>query len=212
MNTIGDVNLFAIRYKLKRNPFSTKGLYNVSWGQLELWVHNKEICGYRCNGKMHMYEFNLLGIIEWFCLNLKYILGNDPFPISIAGKNALEIYNNSFNLDLIQENSETLFEARQDWYSRHNWFWARDGSFLADVFYRKIENYIEISWDNVDSFKNEGIIYINPKGSELIPLDFFRITILTFLEHIIMQLSSFFPSNDDLLTLNTQLKDLIQKM
>ena len=73
------------------------------------------------------------------------------------------------------------YEKLQDWMFRHSWFSARAGSFLADVYFRKVKDKIEISWDNRDTFKEEGIVYIYSKGKSSVDICQFSETINSFI-------------------------------
>ena len=48
---------------------------------------------------------------------------------------------------------------------KHSWFSARAGSYLADVYFARKGSMIEISWDNTNTFKEDGIKFVFPKGS-----------------------------------------------
>ena len=56
------------------------------------------------------------------------------------------------------------YEVLQDWMFRHSWFSARAGSYLADIYFVKKGNMIEISWNNINTFREDGISFIFPKG------------------------------------------------
>ena len=75
---------------------------------------------------------------------------------------------------------EELFEKIQDWGFQHSWFSARVGSCLADVYFRKVENDIEISWDNYDLFPS--VTFIHEKGVYYVSLEDFKECILQFIE------------------------------
>lgn len=48
------------------------------------------------------------------------------------------------------------------------------GSYLADVYFVKNDNMVEISWDNTNTFKEDGIRFVFPKGKYEVNKDVFE--------------------------------------
>lgn len=107
-----------------------------------------------------------------------FILQDDEFPLEVSGDSAAELCELSYKMDL---DDIEQYEKLQDWMFRHSWFSARAGSFLADVYFRKVKDKIEISWDNRDTFKEEGIVYIYSKGKSSVDICQFSETINSFI-------------------------------
>lgn len=147
----GDKKIFAIEFNKDKDAC-----------QLSLYIEGKDILRFKLDGIIYAYrwrDFN--DIREWFQENLKYILEDDTFPLEVSGDSAAELCESSYKMDF---DDIEKYEMLQDWMFRHSWFSAREGSFLADVYFRKVKGTIEISWDNRETFKEDGIVYIFPQG------------------------------------------------
>ena len=168
MNLLGNKNVFAIELSK-----------DIAAYQMSLYVNGKDILQFKVNGTTYSYrwkDFN--DMKEWFQENLKFILQDDEFPLAVSGDSAAELCELSYKMDLADIEQ---YEKLQDWMFRHSWFSAREGSFLADVYFRKVKDKIEISWDNRDTFKEEGIVYIYPKGKNSIDICQFSEIINSFI-------------------------------
>lgn len=168
MNLLGNKNVFAIELSK-----------DIAAYQMSLYVNGKDILQFKVNGTTYSYrwkDFN--DMKEWFQENLKFILQDDEFPLAVSGDSAAELCELSYKMDL---DDIEQYEKLQDWMFRHSWFSAREGSFLADVYFRKVKEKIEISWDNRDTFKEEGIVYIYPKGKNSIDICQFSEIINSFI-------------------------------
>lgn len=53
---------------------------------------------------------------------------------------------------------------------------------MPDVFFRRVNDRIEIAWNNESTYSSEGITFTNPIGIEYIPLGIFEFTIKNFIE------------------------------
>ncbi len=206
MKEFGEPSVFSIQYSLKKNPYNEVGVLGESWGELKLWVRGKELCGFCRDSKNLQYTANLIYIIEWLCENLESVFEDDPLNLPVEGDNSLELYKNSLKLKADNELEQDLwFEIRQDWFSRHNWFWNRGGSFLAEVFFRKVEKHIEIAWDNRNTFREEGISFNNPEGIQYVPLKMFQDVIFSFLQNILDELSKNVHGNQELMDMKKKI-------
>ena len=169
MHIFGDKKYFG---------FGLKFLDNDA-GELRLFIQNEDILQYKWKGKLYHYVcWDLKEIVEWWENNLDIIPTEKEFPIEITGMTGVEKYTNSLEGDL--DMFEELFEKIQDWGFQHSWFSARVSSCLADVYFRKVENDIEISWDNYDLFPS--VTFIHEKGVYYVSLEDFKECILQFIE------------------------------
>lgn len=207
LKIFGDPKKLAIKYELKSNVFNEVGVIGESWGQFEIIVDTAELCAYRKDSKVMLYEFNLIYLVQWLCQNFRYIIQDDPFPLPVTGKNSIELYNNSLKLEVDdEEQRDKWFEDRQNWYSRHNWFWNRSGSFLAEVYFRKVEDSIEVAWDNENTYFEDGIDFIYPKGVSYIPINNFKNTMKAFIEDFLKKLDLIIPDNREILDMREMIK------
>lgn len=147
----------------------------------EMWVDKKPICCFTRNGNFQKFKWNLNSLVEWFEDNIKYIIKEEKFPLLIKADSSIDFYNKSaeFDSDDMDE-FDRWFDIRQEWYFHHSWFINRDGAFLPDVFFRAVDEKIEIEWDNDDTY--EEIIYKFPKGLFYVDKQEFYDTIFNFLQ------------------------------
>lgn len=186
MKYFGNKKIFAIAYELKESPFNEPGKYEPTWGEFQMWVYNNSICTFSMNDKIREYEWDLRFIVDWFCKNKNYILEESPFPLPCEGNNAIELYNNSGDFDSDDDNEfDVWFEKRQDWHFNHSWYSDRGGSYLADVIFRRVNNTIELAWDNTILYSN--IKYVNPKGVYYIPVEMFQTVVDDFIKEFMQE-------------------------
>ncbi|MCG7410897.1 hypothetical protein MH117_26295 [Paenibacillus sp. ACRRX] len=154
-----------------------------TWGRFELFIHGGDICQYKRENSVNIYQWNLIYIVEWFSENLKYILNDELFPLPVEGRNALEILNNCMLFESDHDDEfDAWFDTKQEWEFKHSWFSNRAGSFLPDVFFRRVNGELEIAWDNESTYSSEGVTFINPTGTVYLPLNIFESTIKNFIE------------------------------
>ena len=151
-------------------------------GTLKLCVDGVDILKYKINGVEKDYVGNVVAISDWLDENLKFILTEQPCPVETAGNSGIEKYNNCFCLP--DEIIERRIAEIQQWGFQRDWIVARGGSFLAEVFFRKVDNFIEISWDNRTTYSKYGVVFNCPTGNVLIPQDIFITTIKDFLQNM----------------------------
>lgn len=153
-----------------------------------MWVDNKQVCTFSREGTTREYEWNLTYIVEWFYKNKNSIFTETQFPLPVEGNNAIELYSNSGDFDSdIDDEFDSWFKKRQDWYFIHSWYSNNGGSYLADVIFRRIDNTIEIAWDNSNVYSE--IKFINPKGLYYVPFEIFRDVVNSFIEDFILEIS-----------------------
>lgn len=57
---------------------------------------------------------------------------------------------------------DSWYEKRQDWMFQHSWYSSRAGGYLADVYFLRVKDKIEISWDNTCLYHD--IEFLNQMG------------------------------------------------
>lgn len=151
MQLIGDKNSFGIGVGK-----------DISAYQLSVYIQGNDILQFEKGGVIYTYRWKeCQDIIEWIYENMMYILSDDKFPLSISADSAAEKCEISYKLDF---DDIEQYEILQEWMFRHSWFSARAGSYLADVYFVRNDNMIEISWDNTNTFEEDGIKFVFPKG------------------------------------------------
>ena len=142
--------------------------------QLSVYVHGNDILQFEKEGIIYTYRWKeCQDIIEWIQKNMKHILRDDKFPLSISAGSAAENCKLSYDLNI---NDIQQYEILQDWMFRHSWFSARAGSYLADIYFVKKGNMIELSWDNTSTFQKDVIRFIFPKGNYKVDIKTFEKT------------------------------------
>lgn len=105
--------------------------------------------------------------------DLPIMLKNDsPFPFDVERECAAELDNNARFFD--SDNDEELekyYICLNDWGYNHSWHHASSGAILADVFFRRVDDDVEISWWS-DQEEDE-IVFKNKYGFILFPYDDF---------------------------------------
>lgn len=167
----GNKDIFAIEYEKEDNDEYF----------FEMWINKKPICCFTRNGKFQKFKWNLDSLVEWFENNIKYIIKEEKFPLLINAESSIDFYNKSseFDSDDMDE-FDRWYDIRQEWYFHHSWFINRDGAFLPDVFFRAVNEKIEIEWDNIDTY--EEIIYKFPKGLFYVDKKEFSDTLFSFIK------------------------------
>lgn len=185
MKIFGDKAKFAIEYQLTSSPYEEEELLKKSWGILKLWIEARDVCQYVVDGSKKQYEWNLIYAVEWLCNNLEYVLGYDPFPLPIQGKNTLELINESDKFESDEDDEFYLwYQAKNSWTYRHSWFSNRAGSMLSNVYFRRVNDDIEISWNN-GFFEDNQVVFVVPVGVYTVSKTDFKATVFDFLKDIL---------------------------
>lgn len=184
----GNPDKFEVQYAFLPNPFHENGILGESWGVFKLIVEGQDLCQFTIDDKKTDYFWNLLYIVEWLCENLQFVLGYDPFPLPVEGANTLELIENADEFESDEEDDMYLwYQAKMAWLFKHSWYCNRGGSYLTSVYFRRVKDDIEISWDN-DFYKEKEIIFTYPRGVTVIPKAEFKDTIFKFLNDILSRL------------------------
>lgn len=169
MKSFGKKEIFAVEYEI----------LDMENGYFEMWVHNTPICCYLKNNTMEQYRWNLSYIVEWLNKNIPNLLKENGFPLPIKANTSIDFYIKSGDYDSEDiDEFDRWFEKRQEWYFCHSWYSNRAGSYLAEVFFRRIGNKIEIEWDNTKLY--DKVHFMNPKGLYYIDIDLFKQIISDF--------------------------------
>lgn len=188
MAIFGNVGKFAIEYQFTPSPYEEERLLRRSWGIFKLWIMGQDVCEYVVDGKKKQYEWNLIYIVEWLCNKLEFILGYDPFPLPVQGQNVLDLIQETNNFESEEDDEFYLwYRAKSLWTFRHSWFSNRAGSMLANVYFRRIENNIEIAWNN-SFFEEKQVFFTKPIGTYSISKEDYKKIIFDFLNDILSNL------------------------
>jgi len=215
MITIGDKNEFAISFEYHSEAFSDDPIYvenkdyYCEWIKAELWVKNRNLFAFKNNNYDATFAHNFSTLLHFYSDFLYYHLIDDPFPIACQADIAVDMYEetslihgeaanklqNWFDLDWdnIDMNIQNI---RDEWFKHHCYCVYDDGSFLPFMFFRKIADKIEVSWENNGPKKiNDESTYcfIHQKGVEFVDIKLYKEVIISFCEHLCNKFESLYP-------------------
>ena len=171
MNVIGDKNLFAIGYEFFDDERVT---------ELSLYIHGENILEFSSDGELFTTKWDLDELALWlreFIENME----DDPYPVSCDGEFAAmkDVEAREFDSDDDDE-VDAYYSKLYEWDYRHRWHHASSGAVLADVYFQKSGDFVEISWNNEDA--DENVVFTYSLGGARIDLDMFRSTVDGFLK------------------------------
>nr|WP_289356257.1 DUF5984 family protein [Paenibacillus sp. S-12] len=200
-----------MQYEFGENPFNESSLTGETWGRFELFVQGVDICQYKRQNSVTIYQWNLIYIVEWFSENLKYILSDVPFPLPVEGQHSLELLDNCLLFESDDDNEfDAWFDTKQEWEFKHSWFSNRAGSFLPEVFFRRVNDELEIAWNNESTYSSEGISFMNPTGIVYLPISIFESTIKNFIEDFLDNILLTSRNESDVREFYQEIKKLIK--
>jgi len=147
--------------------------------ELQFWINDINILEYRYQSeeKTRTATGNLYMIFEYLEDSLRFIDNDTPFPHQVKGNSACELDRNAryFESD-DDEEFDAFFDPLDEWSREHSWIIARLDIYLANVMFRKVDDCIEISWDNHDLYKD--VQFLSLEGCVRIPCEEYRKVIL----------------------------------
>ncbi|MGE3320155.1 MAG: hypothetical protein AB7I18_12755 [Candidatus Berkiella sp.] len=176
-------------------------------GNVFLWVKDKNLFAFKGIGPEATYSANLNILLEYFCEKLSILLTDDPFPVATKATNAVDMMDEiklidgpdndiTKYLDLDWSKVDMEIRGKIDrWNDCHGIYTNRDGSFLPDLYIRKVKNQIEISWHNDFAHRSdEGEVYFEyEKGVEYVDLKLFKETVVAFCLDLINRFQKNYP-------------------
>ena len=134
---------------------------------LELLVNGKNILEWKENGAVYTTQYDLSDIVDYFILNtVEFANNSDDFPYDITANNLLELADICYSKEFDDEDEEIeFFENIHEYFYNHTIGHASGGAIIANLYFRHIDDYMEISWDNSDEeqeFTNKkGVVFIS---------------------------------------------------
>jgi hypothetical protein len=150
----GDTERFAVRISLRPDPHdgvATDPALAASWGAIELWADNRNLCAHLDQGEtIQAAHWYLLPILEWMADEWDALLHEERLPLGNAADDAaLALARTRFAPPTASEAEELRWEQRWfDWWSRHGLRSARDGGITPNLFIRRWRDNVELSWDS----------------------------------------------------------------
>jgi hypothetical protein len=148
----GDKNEFALEVVFRPDPDGGKAATSeesASWGSFALWVGGKNLCEHIEDEDVvaHVHWY-LLPLLEWFAEKWDYLFHEQRLPNANKGPDSQSsLQRTQVPPAVLEENRACEWECRQyDWWERHCLLACREGGLFPDVFFRRWEDRIEISW------------------------------------------------------------------
>ena len=155
--------------------------------EIKMIIDGVNIMEYNYNGEIRTTTWGSFNFINYFIDNLHHIMVDDPYPFESNQRNGIHMTRCSGiaidwkKIELGDEKEllklEECSELLDSWVQKHNWFYYRDAAFIPDVTFRRVNDSIEISWDNNELFDEEEVCYVNKEGCVFVDIDLFESTI-----------------------------------
>jgi hypothetical protein len=197
----GTTDTFAIEYNIINHPYGDEhGLLLDSWGEMRLWVEGIDLLEtyevmYNGQKKLILYQWNLNMIIEWLAANLHTIITPVDFPNNIDANNAMDYLNQNRILtpDIEKDEFWEWHENSFEWLDTHWFRGAADGSNLPHLFFRRVNNNIEICWNNEGLFDDRDIYFCSQQGCKLVDMNVFYKVVKDFINNFIARFKDKYP-------------------
>ena len=155
--TLGDKHIFALEYVFLDDSRET---------ELSLYINDNNILAFTRDGERYTTRWNLDDIALW----LRDFIDNmtdDPFPGISSAKHAALMDEEAREFDSDDDDVfDEYYQKLYEWDSRHCWHGVSNGAILANVFFRQMNDNVEISWNN--TFAESYVEFVEQCGSALI--------------------------------------------
>ena len=150
----GDTDAFALKIAFAPDPDEGRSIdpdVSRSWGSFQIWVNGRNLCAHLEEGEhitsVHWY---VLPLIEWFARHWNPLLHEERLPVKNDGVSAWEsLRATRFPPPVIEddERQASRWEGEwQAWWGRHALRAAREGGLFPDVVFRRLRDWVEVSW------------------------------------------------------------------
>jgi Zn-dependent peptidase ImmA (M78 family) len=151
----GDRGRFAFKLAFHADPDEGRGATHaesLSWGSFEVWAGGQNLCEHSEQGDVvsavHWY---MLPWLEWLVANWDYLLHESRLPVRNAAADAWDsLAETAFPPDWLELDDEGKWRATwTGWWNRHCILAARQGGLFPNVFIRRWQDLVELSWGPV---------------------------------------------------------------
>jgi Zn-dependent peptidase ImmA (M78 family) len=171
---LGDTSRFAVKMAFIDDASEAVVPRDLaaSWGSLEIWVNGANICAHLEEGEvLDAVHWYLLPLLEWITANWNPLFHEERLPVRNAGVDAVEsLYLTRFPPTRLPEDRALAHE--EEWYGwreRHALHAARDGGLFPEVYLRRREDRVELSWSNrTPPGSPGGFAFMVPHGRALL--------------------------------------------
>lgn len=173
-NKIG-TNEFNLNYNFFDDERETK---------LSMLVNGKNILEYNFKGEIRTTTWNLDELAFWL-RNFIDTAKDDPYPVEASGEYAAEkdITARDFDSD-DDEEFDAYYDMLDEWNQHHRWHTASAGAILSDIYFQRVGENMEISWNNTDAEDN--VFFTYKLGGVTVRFSIFRKEIERFLRDYAM--------------------------
>lgn len=145
----GDRTRFAVKIAFLPDPDSGSAATqeeSLSWAALQLWAGGHNLCSHiELDEPMDSVHWYMVSVLEWFASNWDFLFHEEKVPGGTTARDAWLAFA-SRDLPPGSMDEESWEIRRYNWWSRHCLLHARDGGILPEVFFRRWQDRIEISW------------------------------------------------------------------
>lgn len=136
---------------------------------LELLVNGENILEWQENNVRYTTQYDLEEIIDYFVLNtIEFANNEDYFPYDITANNLLDLLDICYSKEFDDEDEEVeFFENIHEYFYNHTIGHSSGGAIIANLYFRHVDDCMEISWDNTDKEQD----FTNKKGVVLISIN-----------------------------------------
>jgi len=166
---VGNKENFAIEYKIASKKEKTTELY--------MYVDGVNILEFELDGEVHTTTWDIDELVEWL-EGFSHRNDETPFPHEVPGETAAEKDVNARDFDSDDEDQyDKYYETLNQWVYDHTWNHASSGGILANVYFRRVEQDVELSWDNDDQAY---VSFVSMRGSKMVNAEEFKGIVRTF--------------------------------
>jgi len=147
---------------------------NDEVAELCFFVNEINIMEFIQDGEHRIVTWDFDDLVEYFVINLSKIMTEDKFPFDVEGNTAAELDNN-VEIDAEKLSEDEWFSQHEkiyNWRQIHSWLHASGGAILPEVYFRRVNDKIEISWwtsnlyEDVEFVNDDGFYYCDLKEFE----------------------------------------------
>lgn len=174
--SFGARDQFQVEWRLESDPDSGRGATvarAASWGAFKIWVHNRNLCQHHVDGRIiHEVHWYLLPMALWFVEQWNPLFHEERLeghPDQLNARWAFDQIVGKIIGDIDPEGVRKN-QAWQAWWRRHALRACRQGGLFPDIFFRRLLDFIEISWGNEPLPGMPGDFYFTaPVGTAYLP-------------------------------------------
>jgi Zn-dependent peptidase ImmA (M78 family) len=211
----GRTDVFAIRLSFSPDPdegIAINPEEAASWGRLQLWVKGQNLCAHVDQGELlegvHWY---MLPFLEWLTEAWNPLLHEERLPNRNVGDTAVESLMLTRNAPALAAEVD-ISTWEQEWYEwgrHHALRAARSGGLFPNIVFRRLHDYIEISWDDEPTAGTpSGFRFSLGQGSALLDPEDVANPLYELTADAIRYLEELMPKSERLAALKVRLQDL----